>query len=155
MQSGGAMKNFRWCVLPLLTLLPLVGPGCATKTEVKIMPVVTATAPTWMRTELYFPIGDWMETALSTEGESRWATFLDTEVTPRFPDGVKVIEVYGQSRSAKPGSPFSRERSRLLVIVHPATPEASDKIEELRAAWKKSGDAAPVLRVSEPADVRF
>jgi hypothetical protein len=148
------MKNLRWCVLPLLTVLPLVGPGCATKTEVKVVPVMQS-APTWTKTELYFPIGDWMETALSTEGESRWAAFLDNEVTPRFPEGVKGIEVYGQSISPKAGSPVSRERSRLVVILHPATKEASDKIEEIRAAWKKPGGAVPVLRISEPADVGF
>lgn len=146
------MKNSRWCLLPFLVLVMLVGPGCTTKTGTNVVPVVQAT-PGWMRTELYFPIGDWMETALSTEGEARWATFLDREVTPRFPDGLAVIEVYGQWRSPKPGSPVLRERSRLLVILHPATKAASDKIEEIRAAWKKPADERSVLRVSQPVEV--
>lgn len=153
-QNRAAMKNFRWRLLPWV-LLVLVVSGCTTtKTVPEPAPVVQA-APGWIRTELYFSIGDWMETALSTEGEMRWAAFLDREVTPRFPDGLTVIDVYGQWRSPKPGAPILRERSRLLVILHPATQEASDKIDAIRAAWKKPADEESVLRVSQPADVRF
>ena len=150
------MKNSRRCFILFLALVALLAPGCATKTAVKADAVAPAKAPVgWMRTELYFSIGDWMETALSTEGESRWAAFLDSEVTPRFPDGLTVIDVYGQWRSPKPGSPVLRERSRLLVVLHPATPEASVKIEAIRAAWKQPVGEESVLRVSQPADVRF
>ena len=48
-----------------------------------------------------------------------------------------------------------RERSRLLVIVHPDSPEASAKIEEIREAWKKQTGEKSVLRVSQPAQVGF
>jgi len=139
-------------------LSALVGPGCtspATKTKPAAELAPVAASPGWIRTELYFSIGDWMETALSTEGEFRWAAFLDREVTPRFPDGLTVIDVYGQWRSPKPDAPVLRERSRLLVILHPNTVEAFDKIEAIRAAWKKPTGEASVLRVSQPADVRF
>lgn len=141
-------------LIPLL-VLALSGAGCATK------PAATATMPAavepqrWVRTELYFALGDWTETALSTEPESRWAAFLDAEVTPRFPDGLSVIDVYGQWRDAKPGALIKRERSRLLVIVHADTPEVSAKIEAIRAAWKRAAGEQSVLRVTQPADVRF
>lgn len=148
------MNQTRWC-LPTFLLLALISPGCATKAPTPPVPVVVQPAPGWVRTELYFAIGDWMETALSTEGETRWSTFLDREVTPRFPDGLKVIDVYGQWRSPKPGSTVARERSRLLVILHPATREASDKIDAIRAAWKQPQGGESVLRVSQPADVAF
>jgi hypothetical protein len=150
-----AMKNSRWSLLPFFVLLVLVGPGCATKTGTSAVSAEhTAAAPGWVRTELYFSIGDWMETAFSTEGESRWEEFLEREVTPRFPDGLTVLEAYGQWRSPKPGSPVLRERSRVLVILHPSTQEASDKIEMIRAAWKKGANEQSVLRVSQPVDVR-
>jgi hypothetical protein len=48
-----------------------------------------------------------------------------------------------------------RERSRLLVVVHPDAPEASAKIEEIREAWKKQTGEKSVLRVSQPAQVGF
>jgi hypothetical protein len=149
-------KDSRFFFILFFALASLLAPGCATKTGVKA-DVVAPAKPSvgWMRTELYFALGDWAETALSTEGESRWAAFLDREVTPRFPDGLTVVDVYGQWRSPKPGSPVLRERSRLLVILHPATPEASVKIEAIRAAWKQPAGEESVMRVSQPAEVQF
>ncbi len=152
------MKISRVGVMVITAMLLLAGSGCATRTP----PVVTATQPSaaveqqaWVRTELYFSIGDWTETALSTEAELKWAKFLDAEVTPRFPDGLSVMDVYGQWRSAKAGSLVQRDRSRLLVIVHADTEEASAKIEAIRAAWKQQAGEESVLRVSQPAKVSF
>jgi hypothetical protein len=149
------MKHLRWALLPVVVLLCVSGTGCATKTGTSAVAAVEKSTSGWLRTELYFSIGDWTETALSTEGESRWIAFLDSEVTPRFPDGLSVIDVYGQWRSLKPGSPVLRERSRLLVILHPATAEAAAKIEAIRAAWKQPTGEESVLWVSQPVDVRF
>lgn len=133
--------------------------GCATKPAAgdaaEATPAAVVASAGWMRTELYFSIGEWTETALNTDAEMRWVKFLDAEVTPRFPSGLSVIDVYGQWRDDKSGAPLSRERSRLLVILHPATPENSAKIEEIRAAWKRVTGEKSVLRVSLPADVAF
>jgi hypothetical protein len=41
------------------------------------------------------------------------------------------------------------------VIVHPATAEASAKIEAIRNAWKQRAGEQSVLRVSQPAEVSF
>lgn len=141
-------------------MVAVLAPGCATRPGERAAPGGVAGAPAkasagWVRTELYFSLGEWMETALSTEAESRWAEFLDREVTPRFPDGLSVIDVYGQWRSAKPGAPILRERSRLLVIVHPASPDVVEKIEAVRRAWKQANGEESVLRVSVPAEVSF
>ena len=141
-------------------MVAVLAPGCATRPGERAAPGGVVGAPAkvsagWVRTELYFSLGEWMETALSTEAESRWAEFLDREVTPRFPDGLSVIDVYGQWRSAKPGAPILRERSRLLVIVHPASPDVVEKIEAVRRAWKQANGEESVLRVSVPAEVSF
>lgn len=148
------MKTLRWHLSFLLVALALTAPGCANK-SVATKPAVEVITPAWVRTELYFSIGDWTDTALSTEAESRWATFLDQEVTPRFTSGLSVLDVYAQGRGPAVEAVIKRERSRLLVIVHPATAEASAKIDTIRAAWKRLGGEAPVLRISQPADVSF
>lgn len=143
--------------ISFLGVLLLAGSGCASRPRPAVAETAVA-APVnqgWVRTELYFALGGWEETALSTEAEERWAKFLDTAVTPRFPDGLSVVDVYGQWRSRKPGAVVQRERSRLLVILHPATAEASAKIEEIRKAWKQPTGEESVLRVSQPADVSF
>lgn len=148
-------KSVRFLLLPLLALAALAGPGCATNPGAATAPVVTEAGASWVRTELYFSIGDWTETSLNTEPEARWQDFLDREVTPRFPDGLSVIDVYGQWRNPQAGASVRRERSRLLVVVHPDSPEASAKIDAIREVWKKLTSDKSVLRVSQPAQVGF
>lgn len=135
--------------------LVLAGAGCASRPHPVVETPETAAVQSWVRTELYFSIGDWSETALSTEAEMKWLKFLDAEVTPRFPDGLSVIDVYGQWRKPQAGAVTERERTRLLVVVHADTGEAASKIEAIRAAWKQLTGAQSVLRVSQPASVAF
>jgi hypothetical protein len=107
----------------------------------------------WVDTELYFGLGpaDAPEKGVS---EAAWRDFLDKEVTPRFPDGLSVMDVYGQWQGKNETTP-ERIRSKMLVIDYPKTPENTAKIEAIRAAWKqKTGDQS-VLKVTQPADVSF
>jgi hypothetical protein len=159
--AAGTMKTSGRWQISFLALLLVSATGCANRTTPVTAATATAVVATtpaaqgWVRTELYFALGGWEETALSTKAELSWAEFLDAEVTPRFPDGLSVVDVYGQWRSGKAGSPLQRERSRLLVIVHPATAEASAKIEAIRNAWKQRAGEQSVLRVSQPSEVSF
>ena len=107
----------------------------------------------WVDTRLYFGLGpaDQPDKGIS---ETDWRAFLDKEVTSRFPDGLSVVDVYGQWLSKGQATP-ERLRSKMLIIDYPDTAENRDKIDAIRAAWKqKTGDQS-VLRVTEPADVSF
>lgn len=151
------MKTSRWCLVPLPALLmALVVAGCSApaRTTATAAPVTETAAP-WVRTELFFSLGEWTETALSTEAETRWVAFLDQQVTPRFPDGLSVIDVYGQGRGRAAGSPLLHERSRLLVLIHRDTPSAAARIEEIREAWKRPTGEASVMKVTQRVDVDF
>jgi hypothetical protein len=107
----------------------------------------------WVDTQLYFGLGpaDQPEQGIS---EAEWREFLDTQVTPRFPAGLSVVDVYGQWQGKKETVP-SRLRSKLLIIDYPDTQENRDKIEAIRAAWKQQTGAHSVLRVTQPADISF
>ena len=107
----------------------------------------------WVDTRLYFGLGpvNHPEQGVS---EADWRNFLDREVTPRFPDGFSVIDVYGQWQGKNQTAP-ERLRSKLLVIEHPDTKENNDKIDAIRTAWKKLTGDQSVLRVTQPADVSF
>ena len=116
-----------------------------------------ATHPTqaqgWVDTRLYFGLGpaDQPQQGVS---EQAWREFLDREVTPRFPDGLSVLDVYGQWQDAWQSAP-ERLRSRLLVIDYPDTPANRAKVEAIRTAWKRRTGDQSVLRVTQPADVSF
>jgi hypothetical protein len=112
-----------------------------------------AHAEHWVDTRLYFGLGpaDAPDKGVS---EAAWRDFLDKEVTPRFPSGLSVIDVYGQWQGKGEIAP-ERIRSKLLVIDYPATPANAAKIEAIRTAWKqKTGDQS-VMKVTEPANVSF
>ncbi len=107
----------------------------------------------WVDTQLYFGLGraDQPDQGMS---EAQWREFLDKQVTPRFPAGLSVLDVYGQWQGKRAATP-SRLRSKLLIIDYPDTQENRDKIEAIRAAWKQQTGQQSVLRVTQPADVSF
>jgi hypothetical protein len=121
-----------------------------------------ARAQGWVDTRLYFGLGriePGTDQAVSGHTETRvtetgWLDFLDKEVTPRFPDGLSVIECYGQWQGKKMNAPV-RLRSKVLVIDYPDTPENLGKIEAIRVAWKKRTGDQSVLSVTVPAQVSF
>ena len=112
-----------------------------------------AHAPHWVDTHLYFGLGP-ADAPDKGVPEAAWRDFLDKEVTPRFPAGLSVLDVYGQWQGKQEAKP-ERIRSKVLIIDYPATPENSAKIEAVRVAWKKLTGDQSVMRVTQPADVSF
>jgi Protein of unknown function (DUF3574) len=116
-------------------------------------PAHPAHTQNWVDTRLYFSLGP-ADSPNQGLTESQWRDFLDKEVTPRFPDGLSVLDVYGQWQSKQQKSP-GRERTKMLVIDYPATQANDAKIEAIRTAWKQRTHAQSVLKVTQPADVSF
>jgi hypothetical protein len=107
----------------------------------------------WVDTRLYFGLGPADDPAKGVS-EAAWREFLDKEVTPRFPAGLSVMDIYGQWQGKGEAAP-ERIRSKVLIIDYAATAGNAAKIEAIRAAWKlKTGDQS-VMKVTEPADVSF
>jgi len=104
----------------------------------------------WARTELYFgtnrPGG-----AVS---EAEFNCFIDDVVTPRFPDGLTLLSGYGQFLNSK--GILERERSKVLILLYPATTiDASKLIQEIREAYKAAYQQESVLRVDTYVSVSF
>jgi len=107
----------------------------------------------WVDTQLYFGLGPADDPARGVT-EAAWRDFLDKEVTPRFPAGLSVIDVYGQWQGKAAKAP-ERIRSKMLSIDYPATAENAARVEAIRAAWKQRTRDQSVLKVSRRADVSF
>ena len=116
-------------------------------------PAHPAVAVGWVRTELYFGIA-LADDPNPDRTETKWRAFLDTEVTPRFPDGLSVFDIYGQWRSKGHSEPV-RQRSKVIVVLYPDTPAHRADIDAVRAAWKKETGDQSVLKVTQPAEVSF
>jgi hypothetical protein len=69
-------------------------------------------------------------------GDVAWARFLAREITPRFPDGLTVIDAAGQWRNPATGR-LAREPSRLVIIVTAGDASADDKTAAIIAAYKQ------------------
>ncbi len=105
----------------------------------------------WTRTELYYGAG-----RLPADGtkDTRWENYINEVVTPRFPEGLTLLEGTGQWR-VKEGQTPRRNRTRILILIHEDTEEKSRKVDEIRTLWKEISGQQSVLRVSQPADVSF
>jgi len=116
-------------------------------------PAHPATASNWVDTKLYFGLGP-ADVPDKGVPDAAWRDFLDKEVTPRFPSGLSVIDVYGQWQGKEQKSP-ERVRTKLLIIDYSDTRDNRDRIEAIRLAWKKRTGDQSVLKVTQPADVSF
>jgi len=106
-----------------------------------------------IRTELYFGTIEPDGTDV-TPGE--WREFLEDEITPRFPDGLTILEGYGQFLDRE-GVMLSQD-TIVMIVFYPATEvdEASAHFEEIRAAYEQRFQQEAVLRVdSHPVCVSF
>ena len=99
----------------------------------------------WVQTELYFG-----RSIPGSDGEvvtdELWTDFLDREVTPRFPDGLTVLDGYGQFLNAS--GDIAQEDSTVLIILAPLdeTGETSALLDEIREAYKTEFNQQSVLR---------
>lgn len=85
--------------------------------------------------------------------EADWRAFLDAEVSPRFPDGLSVSDVYGQWKS--PAGDFVREDSKALFIVLAGRPDEQQQLDLVRDAYKRRFHQQSVLLVEQKACVAF
>ena len=86
-------------------------------------------------------------------GEAEWAAFLNEEVTPRFPDGLSVLDVAGQYHN--PAGHVTRERSKLLVVVVLDAPKHLPKVQAIVHAYKRQFNQLSVLHVERAVCAAF
>lgn len=67
--------------------------------------------------------------------DAAWRDFLARSVTPRFPDGLTVLDGSGQWRRPGTGE-ITAEPSSVVEIVTPATPDPLPRLDAIRAEYK-------------------
>jgi hypothetical protein len=79
--------------------------------------------------------------------------FVDEELTPRFPNGLTILNGGGQWRGAE--NQLIREASKVVVIVLPAKGDATRRIDAARGAYKQRFQQEAVLLVTQASCVSF
>jgi hypothetical protein len=67
--------------------------------------------------------------------DAAWQHFALTEVSPRFPDGSTVMDAEGEWRDPLSGH-VARERSKLVIIAAPNSPETLKRVSDLADAYR-------------------
>ena len=134
------------CTAVLLTVV-----GLATVPAPRAdMPPCPAGTDRWTEYRLFFGRNNGGEEVVTDEA---WRAFLAEEITPRFPDGLSVVDVAGQWRDAS--GTIVRERSKMVLIL--AEPEASGlrRTDEIAQAYRQTFGQEFVLRAVTTACVSF
>jgi hypothetical protein len=85
--------------------------------------------------------------------EADFRRFIDEELTPRFPDGLTVLDGGGQWRGD--ANKLVREASKVVLIVLPKGRDAGGKIEAVRSAYKTRFHQDSVMLVTQASCVSF
>ena len=133
--------DLMWRLVRAVTIAAIIlSAGCGVTqpprmdSAVRVADAVQPCAPlgtAYMRTTLYFGLA--RPTGMVSEAE--WQTFLREDVTPRFPDGLTVLEGDGQWR--RPDGTIGREHAKVLVILHDDKPSTHEALQALVMRYKQ------------------
>ncbi|MDE0121441.1 MAG: DUF3574 domain-containing protein [bacterium] len=85
--------------------------------------------------------------------DQAWEAFLGDTVTPRFPDGLTVLDAQGQWSDSE--GQILKERSKVLVILAPPGDDPRGLIDEVSDEYKRRFNQESVLEVESDACVSF
>jgi len=88
--------------------------------------------------------------------DADWATFVTTEITPRFPGGFTVLDGTGHWRGDEGGT-TEREYSKVLEVLspEPERAQAAEKLAAIAQAYRVRFRQQAVLQSSGTVCTRF
>lgn len=101
------------------------------------------------RTELFFGLSK----PGGTITEEEFQAFVDSKVTPRFPDGLTLLSGKGQFRDSS--GVILQEGTKLLILLYPFDKVRSADVDQIRSDYKDAFQQQSVLRVDEQSCVSF
>jgi hypothetical protein len=90
---------------------------------------------------LFFGLG----TAKGIVSDDDWTRFLREVITPRFADGLTVVDAHGQWRGAGDRE-VTVEPARVVEIAHDDSPEIDRAIGEVVAIYRRRHQQRSVMR---------
>lgn len=141
-----------------LALLPLAlaAPGAQAQTAAPATPTPGWQATPWadsvmIETQLFFSLATGDGKGVS---EQQFAQFLEEVVRPRFPDGMTVLDAYGQGKGTNVDPvAMLHAGTKMLILVHPNTPDAQSKLGEIKAQFRTRFGGTNVFHVDFPVRI--
>ena len=104
----------------------------------------------YSRTELFFGLSKPTHPYVN---DHQFKDFVDTEVTPRFPDGLTLLTSIGQYQDESGN--IVQEKSRVLILLYPPSDRSSSAVDQIRTAYVNRFNQMGVLRVDGQSCVTF
>jgi hypothetical protein len=122
--------------------------GCA---SVRPQPPACPVGQTFQRTAQLFFGRTGADAPRITDAAFR--RYVDEELTPRFPDGLTVMDGGGKWRGDE--NRMIREASKVVLIVLPAKRDADRRVQAARAAYRSRFHQTSVMLVNPASCVSF
>jgi hypothetical protein len=86
--------------------------------------------------------------------DAEWQSFVDTEITPRFPDGLTITDAQGQWRDSETRA-IVREPSKALTVFLSDEAAGRAALDQIADAYKAQFQQQAVALVVETSCVSF
>lgn len=85
--------------------------------------------------------------------DAEWTGFVDSVITPRFPNGLTIWRAEGQWREAT--GTLARESVMVLEVLYPADSASDRAVREIAEEYKRRFRQEAVLRTTDDALLRL
>jgi Protein of unknown function (DUF3574) len=133
-----------------LKSLAVVGLLITTPACTNLLTRAESSEKTLIKDELYFGLS---KPGGKTVSEVEWQQFLNRVITPRFKEGLTVMDANGQYLNNF--GKLTREKTKLIILVYETNPSKNQMVQETISSYKKTFQQEAVLRVTSNVKVSF
>jgi hypothetical protein len=137
------------CLAGLLLLVP-VCPGTIARAQIPETSDTNASPKTFFKDELYFGL---TKPGGETVSESEWQEFVKEVITPRFREGLTVLDGSGQFLNSS--GILIRENSKIVILIYESSQVKNRAIQEIIENYKGRFQQESVLRTTSEVKVSF
>ncbi len=101
---------------------------------------------------LFFGLGNADNPQVVSDDE--WNGFLEDIITREFPDGLTVLDAYGQYTDSASGA-LIKEKTKVLIILVPRDDGSAPGIDRIIEEYKRRFSQQGVLRETKPTCASF
>lgn len=143
-------KNLNSLVLAgLLFVVPVLPPTIA-RAQLAETSETNAQPKMLFKDELYFGL---TKPGGETISESEWQDFVGAVITPRFREGLTVLNGSGQFLNSS--GVLIRENSKIVILIYESSPEKERAINQIIETYKQRFQQESVLRATSEVRVSF
>lgn len=143
-------KNLNSLVIAgLLFAVPVCPPAVAQTAQTAIAEA-NPSQKTFLKDELYFGLS---KPRGETVSESEWQEFVKEVITPRFREGLTILDGSGQFLNS--AGILIREQSKIVILIYESSPEKERSVNEIIEIYKRRFQQESVLRTTAEVRVSF